>query len=385
MADAAPNLDLPYLAAGQAGKHITHNEALRILDALAVLSVKDRTRAAPPASPADGDRHLIAASPTGPWAGQAGKLAAWQDGGWAFYAPKEGWRAWVADEGKLLAFSGTSWVPVAPAPNPAALVGVNATADATNRLSVTSPASLFRHDGAGHQLKIDKASSAETASVLFQTGASGRAEIGLTGDNRLHVKASADGTVWKDLLVVDPTADRVQLPLAGGSLRIDALGSGGVLFADANRDVRTSAGMSFNASLNQLTLSGDAAHVPLALSSATDWTGIALSCSASPTRNGVLALNSNGSIVVVGDSTSGALYVYSAWGFCLRTPDGSPCANLTSDGRAELYGDTLRLHAARTPASASAPGLAGEICWDSGHVYVCVAANSWKRAALSSW
>jgi hypothetical protein len=39
----------------------------------------------------------------------------------------------------------------------------------------------------------------------------------------------------------------------------------------------------------------------------------------------------------------------------------------------------------RTPASASATGSAGNICWDSGYFYVCVAANTWKRAALSSW
>ena len=28
---------------------------------------------------------------------------------------------------------------------------------------------------------------------------------------------------------------------------------------------------------------------------------------------------------------------------------------------------------------------AGDICWDSNYVYICVATNTWKRAALSSW
>ena len=38
-----------------------------------------------------------------------------------------------------------------------------------------------------------------------------------------------------------------------------------------------------------------------------------------------------------------------------------------------------------TPASASATGIAGEIAWDANYLYVCTAANTWKRAALSTW
>ena len=37
------------------------------------------------------------------------------------------------------------------------------------------------------------------------------------------------------------------------------------------------------------------------------------------------------------------------------------------------------------PASATATGNAGELCFDANFVYCCVAANTWKRAALSSW
>ena len=33
--DSTPNLQLPYLMAAQAQKHVTHNEALRALDAAA--------------------------------------------------------------------------------------------------------------------------------------------------------------------------------------------------------------------------------------------------------------------------------------------------------------------------------------------------------------
>jgi hypothetical protein len=38
-----------------------------------------------------------------------------------------------------------------------------------------------------------------------------------------------------------------------------------------------------------------------------------------------------------------------------------------------------------TPASSSAPCTAGQIGADAKYVYVCVATNSWKRSALSSF
>ena len=42
MADISPHLLLPYILAAQAQKHVTHNEAIRLLDAVVQLSVLDR-------------------------------------------------------------------------------------------------------------------------------------------------------------------------------------------------------------------------------------------------------------------------------------------------------------------------------------------------------
>lgn len=47
--------------------------------------------------------------------------------------------------------------------------------------------------------------------------------------------------------------------------------------------------------------------------------------------------------------------------------------------------DTVRVRTARTPASASATGATGEICWDANYIYVCTATNTWRRSAISSW
>lgn len=294
-----PNLALPYILAAQAQKHVTHNEAIRALDCLVQLAVESRALTAPPSSPAEGARYIVAASPSGAWMGNAGKIAAFQDGAWTFYAPKEGWTAWIAAESALVIYAAGAWTlfagsggggggglsaPVAnsslanmanstikgrtsagsgapedltgaqatafldtfvasggshkkglvPTPGSTAgtarflredatwadlanvpLVGVNATADATNRLAVKSPASLFDNAGNGHQQKINKAAASDTASQLYQTNYSGRAEIGLTGDDDFHFKVSPDGSNWYEGIRIARASGRVSFPSGG--------------------------------------------------------------------------------------------------------------------------------------------------------------------------
>jgi hypothetical protein len=40
---------------------------------------------------------------------------------------------------------------------------------------------------------------------------------------------------------------------------------------------------------------------------------------------------------------------------------------------------------ASPPATATSAGSPGQIAYDSNYVYVCVAANTWKRASLGTW
>lgn len=225
--DTTPNLTLPYILASQAQKHVTHNEAVRALDALVHLMVLDQDLATPPGAPADGDRYIVAASPSGDWTGQAGKIAAYQDAAWAFHTPREGWTAWVADEHAHYVWTGSAWVQVASPGTGAPLWGINATADTTNRLAVASDASLFDNAGTGHQLKINKNAAGDTASTLYQTGYSGRAQYGLTGDDDFHVKVSPDGSAWTEAIVVDRTSGAARFPqtaLANPDLIINADG-----------------------------------------------------------------------------------------------------------------------------------------------------------------
>ena len=109
MPDTSTHLLLPYLLAAQAQKQVTVNEALRLLDGLVQLAVLDRHLTAPPASPADGDRYIVASGATGAWSGWDLNVAYWVDGAWMRLVPRPGWQAWVADEATFLAWDGSAW------------------------------------------------------------------------------------------------------------------------------------------------------------------------------------------------------------------------------------------------------------------------------------
>lgn len=220
------NLELPLIASAQAQKHVTHNEALRVLDSLVQLAVLDRDLNAPPGTPAEGDRYIVKASPapTGAWAGRGNQIAAWQDGAWRFSVPRVGWIAYAVDEGALLAWSGSAWgdfFATVTALQNLARLGLGTTADAANPFAAKLNNALWvaksvAEGGDGDlRYKLSKESAADTLSLLFQTAFSGRAEIGLTGDDDLHFKVSPDGTTWYEGIKLDRNSGKVSFPSGG--------------------------------------------------------------------------------------------------------------------------------------------------------------------------
>jgi len=209
-AETTAILSMPYIMPSQAQKHVTHNEAIKVLDAVVQLAVISMTQNAPPGSPAEGARYIVGPAPTGLWAGNPGKVAAWLDGVWEVFVPQTGWLAVVADQGIIVTYSGSTWTS---ATQNLPLVGVNTTADTNNRLAVSSPATLLNHAGNGHQLKLNKNAVGDTGSVLFQTGFSGRAEFGLAGSDDFSVKVSADGSAWNTAITVDAASGLVATPV----------------------------------------------------------------------------------------------------------------------------------------------------------------------------
>jgi len=93
-------------------------------------------------------------------------------------------------------------------------LGVGTAADLSNPLTVRGTTSLF-DSGTDMRVKINKASMSNTGSFIFQTGFSGRAEIGLLGDDKFHFKVSPDGTSWSDVLVLSVSGSTALAQLGG--------------------------------------------------------------------------------------------------------------------------------------------------------------------------
>ncbi len=137
---------LPLLQAAQAQKHVTVNEALARMDALAQLRVQSRS-AAVPVAPLDGQSYIVPNGATAAWAGQDTNIALFLNGGWEFVAVLDGWSAWVVDEAVWLRFEAGNWdyadVSVDPAKASARMINLEfdhvITSGATNQTSVVIP------------------------------------------------------------------------------------------------------------------------------------------------------------------------------------------------------------------------------------------------------
>lgn len=232
------NLKMPLLVSNQSQKEITHNEALIIIDNILQNGVIDKDLTTPPSNPNSNDIYIVGASATGTWSGKDNQLA-FYDNGWRFIEAREGFTFWVNDENKLYSFDGSNWIEtlstLASSQNlnsltdvaissasqydllqhngtnfvntkeiqNLSLVGVNTTADSTNKLSVKSDSVLFDNATDDSRVKVNKSSSSDTASHLFQSNYSGRAEFGLIGNDNFTLKVSSDGENWNNAFVVD--------------------------------------------------------------------------------------------------------------------------------------------------------------------------------------
>jgi hypothetical protein len=121
----------------------------------------------------------------------------------------------VRAEGTTLIFNGLDWV--GSAIDALALqnvngVGINTTADDVNRLAVSADATLLSHNGSDHRVVVNKDAPTDTASLLFQTGYSGRAEMGTAGGDDFSIKVSNDSMSWNTSLTLDGATGRAEFP-----------------------------------------------------------------------------------------------------------------------------------------------------------------------------
>ena len=86
-----------------------------------------------------------------------------------------------------------------------------ATADATNRLSVNTPAVLLNNAGASIEATVNKAAAVNDAAIAFKSGFSTRALLGLLANDDFSFKVSANGSTYADALRIDRTTGRAEL------------------------------------------------------------------------------------------------------------------------------------------------------------------------------
>ncbi len=103
-----------------------------------------------------------------------------------------------------------------------ALLGIGTLADGANPFAAKLNKALWTAkpaaEGGDGDLRytLNKESPADVLSLLFQSGWSGRAEIGLAGDDDLSIKISADGANWTEVF----RGDRLSGEALIGNLRV---------------------------------------------------------------------------------------------------------------------------------------------------------------------
>lgn len=204
------HMGVTLLEQAQAQKEVTVNEAFKRLDALLNSGAISASVVAPPDSPQEGDVYIVPDSATGVWQGKTAFIA-YFDQIWRFIPPSQGAHMLVQDINALMSYSSSGWSIIALSPNEITELGVNASADTTNKLVVRSDAALFTAETDNIRILANKNALTATASHVFQDNYSGRAEFGLLGSDHFSLKVSADGSNFTQALSVDNTDGAVEI------------------------------------------------------------------------------------------------------------------------------------------------------------------------------
>lgn len=138
---------------------------------------------------------------------------------------------------------------------------------------------------------------------------------------------------------------------------------------------------------NSQTLGGCVGVYGLGKSSATAGATLQIAKGVQATfqNSGAGTITAGAGFYVLSPTNTGGGAVTTAYGLYVEdiTVGSTNYAIKSGQGRVS-FGGLLDI-ASSAPASAGASGVAGQVTWDSGYVYVCTATNTWKRAAIATW
>jgi hypothetical protein len=194
-------IGLPLVQPAQAQKHVTVNEALARLDALAQITLQATGVTAPPVSPSEGDLYGVGVAATNEWTGQDGRAALFLNGGWLFVTPKVGWRGWNAASGSVVVYDVVDWVEGGGAfsANGAGFVHLSVEMDHAFSAGATSTVAGF--------LPANTLVYGITGRVLSAIGGPASFEIGVTGSTNRYGSGIGTGAgSWARGLTGSPLA-----------------------------------------------------------------------------------------------------------------------------------------------------------------------------------
>jgi hypothetical protein len=209
-----PRLSLPVIEASQAQKHVTHNDALVLLDCLTQLTVESRALAVPPGSPADGACYIPAVGASGAWSGFDNQLALYSGSGWVRIAPVSGLKAWVRAERLTLTYEDGVWRD-----------GVALTANG-GRVTLRAKEEELTLAGA----YVETADAAFIPDRAIVLGVAARTTLAVTGATSYGVGTASNATQFGDLIGI-----------ALGSTNVGVIGPAG-FYADTKVRVTANGG-----------------------------------------------------------------------------------------------------------------------------------------------
>lgn len=364
------NLATPAAASDAATKSYVDSFAAAMTWAAPVL---DRDLSTPPASPTTGARYIVKPTGTGAWAGHDNQIAEWNGSAWVFTTLTTGLCVYVSDEGLAVEWNGSAWVVISGQANHHTLAGLDTYDDHAQYVRVGGRAggqTVYGGTGAGDALVLYTTSNATKGTYRLPDLSAGV----------LRVLSSPAGALSTGPVNLSTEATGV-LPVAyGGTGTSSTPTAGGIAYGTGSAVAWSGAGAA-----GSVLVSGG---------------------SGAPTWDPLVQVVSPGVLRLGSDSQCGQVYIQEpsqaagwaalgvkigAYEFMTLSTDWYAGTILQTMGDLRLWPqgvcrfDTSIVIPGNAPATSTSPGQAGQIAWDGSYIYVCVAANTWRRAALSSW